>query len=271
MTEDKMKLCLITTIVNSPEIQALHGQELHKREAELLALKFRPDEGVNVEVDKEGFILQREDETRDEFLKRLCDLCGNIAVSRYNPDVTYNFIERLHYCGAKQINMHVFVSEETYDDALKAFGDSINDKRLKYLTSIVLLFLKQKGRGQTYSKLSDEKFNQLFNIAIDNDIRFGFDICCSHRFMNFIEKYHDQSEKHIDVFDVCDSGRFSCYINSLGEYCPCSFIEDDGIWLNGPSVLKCHNFIKEIWNGELSNLYKTMLLSNNNSCIYYDV
>ena len=34
MTEDKMKLCLITTIVNNPEIQGLHGQKLHKKEAQ---------------------------------------------------------------------------------------------------------------------------------------------------------------------------------------------------------------------------------------------
>lgn len=71
MTEDKMRLCLITTIVNSPEIQALHGQTLKKREAELLALKFRPNEGTNIEVDKDGFILEKENETREEFLKRL--------------------------------------------------------------------------------------------------------------------------------------------------------------------------------------------------------
>ncbi len=71
MTEDKMKLCLITTIVNSPEIQALHGQNLYKREAELLSLKFRPNPGVDVEVDKEGFIVQFENESREEYLKRL--------------------------------------------------------------------------------------------------------------------------------------------------------------------------------------------------------
>ena len=73
MTEDKMKLCLITTIVNTPEIQAIHGQKLHKKEAELLALKFRPDEDKKdqVELDEEGFILQREGETREEFNKRL--------------------------------------------------------------------------------------------------------------------------------------------------------------------------------------------------------
>lgn len=73
MTEDKMKLCLITTIINSPEIQKLHGQVLHKREAELLALKFRVDEDKKdqVELDKDGFILKRENETDEEFNKRL--------------------------------------------------------------------------------------------------------------------------------------------------------------------------------------------------------
>ena len=69
-----MKLCLITTIVNSPEIQALHGQDLYKREAELLALKFRPDEGKDVEIDKEGFIIQRENESRAEFVQRLSEV-----------------------------------------------------------------------------------------------------------------------------------------------------------------------------------------------------
>jgi len=74
MTEDKMKLCLITTIVNSKEMQKLHGQKLHKREAELLALKFRPDEDKKDQVvlDEDGYILwDEEKEPRSEFLKRL--------------------------------------------------------------------------------------------------------------------------------------------------------------------------------------------------------
>lgn len=71
MTEDKMRLCLITTIVNNPEIQKLHGQDLYKREAELLGLKFRPDEGKNIEVDKEGFIVRFENESQQDYLKRL--------------------------------------------------------------------------------------------------------------------------------------------------------------------------------------------------------
>ena len=71
MTEDKMKLCLITTIVNAPFIQELHKQKLHKREAELLALKFRPDPDKEVEVDEDGFVLRKENETDEEYRNRL--------------------------------------------------------------------------------------------------------------------------------------------------------------------------------------------------------
>ena len=71
MTEDKMKLCLITTIVNAHFIQEIHKQKLHKREAELLALKFRPDKDKVVEVDEDGFVLRKEDETDEEYRNRL--------------------------------------------------------------------------------------------------------------------------------------------------------------------------------------------------------
>ena len=45
MSEDKMKLCLVTTVVNNPEMQKIHGQKLKVSEGELLELKFRPDKG----------------------------------------------------------------------------------------------------------------------------------------------------------------------------------------------------------------------------------
>lgn len=73
MTEDKMKLCLITTILNNAEIQELHGQKLSKTEGELLELKFRPDEKYKskVKLDKDGFILKEDGETNAEFTTRL--------------------------------------------------------------------------------------------------------------------------------------------------------------------------------------------------------
>lgn len=71
MSEEKMRLCLITTIVNNPEIQELHGQKLHKTEGELLEFKYRPDNPKDVKVDKDGFVLKEEKESHADFIKRL--------------------------------------------------------------------------------------------------------------------------------------------------------------------------------------------------------
>lgn len=71
MSEEKMRLCLITTILNNPEIQKKHGQMLRKTEGELLEFKFRPDMKSKVKVDENGFVLKEEKETQLEFAKRL--------------------------------------------------------------------------------------------------------------------------------------------------------------------------------------------------------
>ena len=74
MSEEKMKLCLITTILNNPEIQELHGQHLHKTEGELLEFKFRPDDPKTVKVDENGFVVKEENESQAEFARRLSQI-----------------------------------------------------------------------------------------------------------------------------------------------------------------------------------------------------
>ena len=74
MSEEKMKLCLITTILNNKAIQKLHGQEIQKTEGELLDFKFRPDKGKKVEVDENGFVKKGEKEKQVDFVKRLMDV-----------------------------------------------------------------------------------------------------------------------------------------------------------------------------------------------------
>lgn len=71
MSEEKMRLCLITTVLNNKEIQKLHKQQLTKTEGELLEFKFRPDNKDDVEVDEDGFVLKKEGETQKDFAKRL--------------------------------------------------------------------------------------------------------------------------------------------------------------------------------------------------------
>ena len=73
MSEDKMKLCLITTILNNPEIQKLHGQKISKTEGEILEFRYRPDNPQKVKVDEKGFILREKGESQKAFVKRLSE------------------------------------------------------------------------------------------------------------------------------------------------------------------------------------------------------
>ncbi len=126
MTEDKMKLCLITTIVNTPEIQALHGQKLHKKEAEILALKFRPDADKldQVEVDKDGFILQREDESRADFNNRL----NEVSEEYRKTVIATNWVETQ---GANSIFM-VYTADHTNSELRDIIMDYYYKEGIEY-------------------------------------------------------------------------------------------------------------------------------------------
>lgn len=71
MSEEKMRLCLITTLINNKEIQKLHGQKISKTEGELLEFKFRPDNPNDAELDEDGFIKKLESESQAEYVERL--------------------------------------------------------------------------------------------------------------------------------------------------------------------------------------------------------
>ena len=71
MSEEKVRLCLITTIINNAQIQEKHGQKIRKTEGELLECKYRPDNPNDVKVDEEGFIIREEGETQEQFVNRL--------------------------------------------------------------------------------------------------------------------------------------------------------------------------------------------------------
>ena len=74
MSEEKMKLCLITTILNNEEIQKMHGYKIRKTEGELLEFKFKPDDPKKTKVDEEGFVVKEEGETQKQFVKRLTEI-----------------------------------------------------------------------------------------------------------------------------------------------------------------------------------------------------
>ena len=126
MTEDKMKLCLITTILISPEIQKLHGQKLHKREAEILGLKFRVDEDKKdqVELDDDGFILKREEETDEEFNQRLAEVSEEFNKTVIATNWVSEQMQNAIY--------FVYISNHTNDELRNVIMDYLYKESIEY-------------------------------------------------------------------------------------------------------------------------------------------
>ena len=88
MSEEKMRLCLITTMINNKAIQEMHGQKgLKITEGELLEFKFRPDDPKSTDVDEDGYITRHDGEKQGEFVKRLLkessDFKRTVAVTEW--------------------------------------------------------------------------------------------------------------------------------------------------------------------------------------------
>ena len=96
MSEEKMRLCLITTALNNKKIQELHGQKISKTEGEILEFKFKPDANKKVKVDEDGFVLKEAKETQEEFSKRLLKVSKEfqqtIAVTNWMQEQIKNSI-----------------------------------------------------------------------------------------------------------------------------------------------------------------------------------
>lgn len=96
MSEEKMRLCLITTALNNKKIQELHGQKISKTEGEILEFKFKPDANKEVKVDEDGFVLKEVKETQEEFSKRLLKVSKEfqqtIAVTNWMQEQIKNSI-----------------------------------------------------------------------------------------------------------------------------------------------------------------------------------
>lgn len=125
MSEEKMKLCLITTIINNPEIQKLHGQKLHITEGELLELKFRPDDPKAVEVDKNGYIARGKKEDQEEYIKRL---------KKYSSDFTKT-LKATDWLSAQVENAIHFINitDHTNDELNKVIKNYYYKEQMQYV------------------------------------------------------------------------------------------------------------------------------------------
>lgn len=125
MSEEKMKLCLITTILNNPEIQKIHGQKVEISETELLEFKFKTDNVKDAALDENGYILKEEKETQEQFIQRLSKIS-----SQFNKVITA--IE----WASKQMNNSIYfinITDHTNDELQKVITNYYYKEKIEYV------------------------------------------------------------------------------------------------------------------------------------------
>ena len=193
MTEDKVRLCLLTTIINNPEMQKLHGQKLVKNEGELLEFKFRADNPKEVLLDEQGFIKKLDNETQEQFIQRLSkestEFNQIIEVTNWVNKEINNSVYFVHLTEYTNNDLHEVISNYMYKDGIEyVFYDTLksdvnnigNADELKK-TSTLLSELAQKfnifiGASIQLSENSTLPINLTINdLSVSKTIKEVFD------------------------------------------------------------------------------------------------
>ena len=218
MSEDKMKLCLITTIINNPEIQKLHGQEISKTEGELLEFKFRPDDTKKVKVDEHGFVIKEEKESQEDFVKRLTEISTEFnktikAVEWANKEIDNSiyFINITDHTNdeLKKVIMNFYYKEKieyVFYDTLKTDTANIGKGEEIKKTATILSNLAQNFNMFIYSTLQLTESTTLpinldvNDLAVSRTVKEVLDTLCLIKQINK-ETYDDYeySLKEVDT------------------------------------------------------------------------
>ena len=195
-----------------------------------------------------------------DYYKSLSNLCGAVAVSRYQPsDVCYDAVAALSEYGLKQVNIHQLLSAETYDSCLELIDDVQSDSRLKGLRAVVFLALKNVGRGKSLTPLRDTtKYRVLIDKALEAGVGIGFDSCSAPMFLKAMEGHKDYT-KYETLAEPCESMLFSIYVDVTGTVYPCSFLEHSGF--KGINIVEAENFLEDVWYNEQVTEWRKKLLA----------
>ena len=164
MSEEKMKLCLITTIVNNPEIQKIHGQKVSITENEILALQFKADDPKKVKVDEQGHVLKEKDEKQKDFIKRL-----------EKESTQFNQVIRITDWINKEINNSIYfmnITDHTNDELKKVIMNYYYKEKIEYVFYDTL-------KTDTANIGNPEEIKKTATILSNIAQNFGIFICSS--------------------------------------------------------------------------------------------
>ena len=239
MSEEKMKLCLITTILNNPEIQKLHGQKISKTEGELLEFKFRPDSTKNTKVDEDGFVIKEEKETRKDFIKRLSKISSefnkvieatNWANSQIENSIYFINITDHTNDELKKVIMNYYYKEKieyVFYDTLKTDTDNIGNGEEIKRTATILSNLAQNFELFICSSLQLAESSTLpvnltvNDLAVSRTVKEVLDTLCLIKQINRENyKEYEYSLEEVDTkffdikkFDDPDVRYYACVVD----------------------------------------------------------
>ena len=196
MSEDKMKLCLITTIVNNPVMQNIHGQRVFVSENEILGLEFRPDDPSQVECDEKGYIKKLPDETKNEFADRLRKYSSTFrsvcTVTDWYNSSLYNSIHFINITDhtndeLRKVIMNYYYKEKVqyiFYDTMKTDIENIgNGEELKktatILSNLAVNFHMYIGSTLQLTETTTDPINLTVNdMAVSRTVKEVLDTLC---------------------------------------------------------------------------------------------
>lgn len=239
MSEEKMKLCLITTILSNEAYQKLHGQKLHKSEGELLEFKFRPDNLENVNVDENGYVIKEKNETQKEFVERLKNISEEfrmtLKVMDWVQEQTENSIYFVNITNhtndeLQKIVMNYYYKEEIhymFYDTLKTDTENISNGEEIKKTATMLSNLAQNfslfiGSTIQLNENATTPINLTVNdLAVSKTVKEVLDTLCLVKQINndhLIDYEYSNQEvgaafNNLQKFDDPDVRYYACVVD----------------------------------------------------------
>jgi len=197
-------------------------------------------------------------------------LCGAVAVSidirdKAKTKQAMQAIHLLNKHGMTNVNIHYMLSEETYK-LIPILVALLRHTECKF-KAIVFLQFKNKNNISTYHSVTKPLVYQMIKLWSGVfGFNYGFDSCSSSSYLNALNKteYVSDSARQKELkrqnlyIESCESTIFSSYINSKGEFYPCSFSETG----KGLDVIGCKDFRKDIWEHPTTVEFRNKLLAS---------
>lgn len=226
MTEDKMRLCLLTTILNNPYMQAQHGQKIRKNEGELLEFKFRADNPKDVVLDEQGFIKRLEKESQDDFVKRLSEQSTEfnqiMEVTKWVNKELDNSVYFVHLTEYTNNDLHEVISNYMYKDGIEyVFYDTMkndvstigNDDEMKKTATLLSELAQQfdifvAGSLQLLENTTSPANLTINDLSVSKKVKEVFDTLTLFKQIqrkNYPEYEYSDSDRFTECKDIEDS------------------------------------------------------------------